>query len=204
MHAASNVTTEGATYNWLIAGDTVQRQTGRHAAVAPTPSTQIKCRDGRLVNTGAICQPSEFAFLLACVRGLGIEPRLKETKLLELGAALNVPLLMEKVGSCDSTTAIFEAGRAALQCIAATLTAYEFFTRFQRQGIPVGIIYAPEEAFEDEHFRARGFQVPVNHPELGRTFRYPGAPFRMSASPWAILRRAPQLGEHNEEVLGSP
>ena len=72
----------------------------------------------------------------------------------------------------------------------------------QRAGNAVGIVYAPEEAFEDEHFRARGFQVEVPHPELGRTVRYPGAPYRFERSPWRIARRAPHLGEHNEEVLG--
>ncbi len=52
MHAALNVTTEGASYNWLVARDTVQRQTGRHAAVVPTSPTQVLCQDGRYVNVG--------------------------------------------------------------------------------------------------------------------------------------------------------
>ena len=61
--------------------------------------------------------------------------------------------------------------------------------------------YAPEEAYEDEHFKARGFQVPVEHPELSRTIRYPGAPYAFEKTPWAISRRAPALGEHDEEVF---
>jgi alkanesulfonate monooxygenase SsuD/methylene tetrahydromethanopterin reductase-like flavin-dependent oxidoreductase (luciferase family) len=64
------------------------------------------------------------------------------------------------------------------------------------------VIYAPEEAFEDEHFVARGFQVEVDHDELGRRFRYPGAPYRCREAPWRISRRAPRLGEHTQEVLG--
>ena len=48
---------------------------------------------------------------------------------------------------------------------------------------------SPEEAFESEHFIARGFQVEVEHEDLGRSYRYPGAPFLMPASPWAISRR---------------
>jgi crotonobetainyl-CoA:carnitine CoA-transferase CaiB-like acyl-CoA transferase len=88
-----------------------------------------------------------------------------------------------------------------LQLIASRVSAYDFFSGCQRAGLPAGVIYAPEEAFEDEHFRARGFQVEVEHPELDRSFRYPGAPYRFSASPWRISRRAPRLGEHTEEVL---
>ena len=41
------------------------------------------------------------------------------------------------------------------------------------------------------------------HPELGRSFRYPGAPYALPASPWRISRRAPMLGEHDAEVFGS-
>ena len=49
----------------------------------------------------------------------------------------------------------------------------------------------------NEHFVARGFPVEVEHDDLGRTYRYPGAPFLMPASPWRISRRAPQVGEHD-------
>ena len=52
MHAAQNVTTEGAVYHWLVAGDTVQRQTGRHSSPTPTANVQIVCGDGRYVNIG--------------------------------------------------------------------------------------------------------------------------------------------------------
>jgi len=41
----------------------------------------------------------------------------------------------------------------------------------------------------------------VNHPELGRTFTYPGPAGIWNESPWQISRRAPLIGEHNEEVL---
>ena len=46
MHAAANVTTEAASYSWLVAKQTVQRQTGRHAAAVPTQGTQMLCATG--------------------------------------------------------------------------------------------------------------------------------------------------------------
>ena len=52
MTAALNVTTEAASYSWLVNKSTVQRQTGRHAAVNPTGETQIQCADGKWANTG--------------------------------------------------------------------------------------------------------------------------------------------------------
>jgi crotonobetainyl-CoA:carnitine CoA-transferase CaiB-like acyl-CoA transferase len=62
------------------------------------------------------------------------------------------------------------------------------------------VVYAPEEVLDDPHFRARGFPVEVEHPELGRTVTYPGAPYRFLGTPWRISRRAPLLGEHNAEI----
>ena len=53
----------------------------------------------------------------------------------------------------------------------------------------------------DPHFVARGFPTEVEHPELDRSFTYPGAPWRFLESPWAISRRPPLIGEHTEELL---
>src|SRR5690606_24138671 len=43
-------TVEGAFPNWEYMGELVQRQTGRHASVTPTPGWQVKCADGGYVN----------------------------------------------------------------------------------------------------------------------------------------------------------
>ncbi len=202
MHAAQNVTTEAATYTWLVAGETVQRQTGRHAAVHPTGSTQMRCADGRWVNTGVPPRfPREFARLHEWMGELGLLERFPEAVFLEMGANWQGPFDLSRLGQDDEITAIFSAGREGLRLIASTVSAQAFFLGCQRAGLPVGVINAPEEAYEDPHFVARGFQVEVPHPELERQVRYPGAPYRFSASPWRIRRRAPRLGEHDAEVF---
>jgi crotonobetainyl-CoA:carnitine CoA-transferase CaiB-like acyl-CoA transferase len=200
MHAAANVTTEMASYNYLVQGTTVQRQTGRHAMEAFTLPTQVRCADGRYVNTGVPPrQPKEYAGLLRWLRELGAADDLPEAVFLELGAQRDF-IDLSKIGQDDEITAIFAAGREALNYAASRLSAYDFFVGCQRAGLPVGVIFSPEEAFEDPHFVARGFGAPVEHPELGRTVRYPGAPYRFEKSPWRISRRAPRLGEHDAEV----
>ena len=202
MHAASNVTTEAGSYSWLVAKQTVQRQTGRHAQVIMTQETQMRCKDGRWVNTGVPPRsPAEFGRILEWLRELGLSEGFDDAVFLEIGAALEKPITYDLIGVDAEATAIFSAGREALALIAENVTAYDFFVGFQRRGIAVGAIYSPEEAFEDEHFRARGFQVDVEHADLGRTFRYPGAPYKLPASPWRISRRAPKLGEHDQEIL---
>jgi len=68
-----------------------------------------------------------------------------------------------------------------------------------------GILMAPCATFEDvlqnAQLEARGYWEMVEHPELGETIKYPGAPVKMKETPWKIQRRAPLIGEHNEEVF---
>ena len=42
----------------------------------------------------------------------------------------------------------------------------------------------------------------VQHEDLGESFLYPGAPWKLSETPWMQRGRAPHLGEHNAEVYG--
>jgi crotonobetainyl-CoA:carnitine CoA-transferase CaiB-like acyl-CoA transferase len=202
MHAASNVTTEAASYAWLVSQETVQRQTGRHAAVNLTGATQQRCLDGHYANTGVPPRfPDEFGRLRAWLQELGLEEELPETVFLEMGANWEGPFDLSKIAEDDTIAAIFGAGREALQLIASKLPAQEYFIGCQRAGLSVGVINSPEEAFEDEHFKARGFQVPLHHADIDRTIIYPGAPYHLHASPWRLTRRAPKLGEHTAAVF---
>ena len=58
-----------------------------------------------------------------------------------------------------------------------------------------------DEIMGDPHLEDRGFFVEVEHPELGQSFTYPGAAAIYNGSPWNISRRAPLIGEHNQEIL---
>jgi len=202
--AALNVTTEAASYTWLINGGTVQRQTGRHAAIRSTGETQMRCADGRWVNTGVPPRfPAEFGRLLDWLERLGLKDEFPEAVFLEMGANWEGPFELSKIGTDETITAIFASGREGLQLIASRVGAYDFFIGCQDAGLAVGVIYSPEEVFEDPHFVARGYPTIVRHEDLDRTFRYPGAPYRFTGTPWAITRRAPRLGEHTEEVFAA-
>jgi crotonobetainyl-CoA:carnitine CoA-transferase CaiB-like acyl-CoA transferase len=107
---------------------------------------------------------------------------------------------LKVLGTDVEATEIYRAGREALYLIASKLTTPEFFVQAQQRGIACGAVYAPDEALRDEHFRFRGYPVEVDHPELGRSYTYPGLPFTGEQIPQRI-RRAPLLGEHSEEVL---
>ncbi|MBI4334882.1 MAG: CoA transferase [Chloroflexi bacterium] len=72
----------------------------------------------------------------------------------------------------------------------------------QQRGIQVGATNTAADVSLDPQLLARNYFVDVSHPELGKTIKYLGAPFKLSATPWAIQRRAPAVGEHNSEVYG--
>jgi crotonobetainyl-CoA:carnitine CoA-transferase CaiB-like acyl-CoA transferase len=204
MHAAANVTTEAASYTWLVAGETVQRQTGRHASVGPSMDSQILCADGRYANTGVPPRfPHEFRKLYDWLTELGLKDELPESVFLEMGANWDGPFNLSMIGKDDTLTAIFMSGRQALMLIASRISAYDFFFGCQSTGLSVGVINSPEEAYEDRHFKARGYQVEVEHEQLGRSYRYPGAPYRFEKTPWEIKNPAPRLGQHQDEILAA-
>jgi crotonobetainyl-CoA:carnitine CoA-transferase CaiB-like acyl-CoA transferase len=65
----------------------------------------------------------------------------------------------------------------------------------------LGPIFSIKEIWDSPHFKERDFWVDVKHPELGDTITYPGAPVKIHGAPWKMDARAPQIGEHNREVL---
>jgi crotonobetainyl-CoA:carnitine CoA-transferase CaiB-like acyl-CoA transferase len=69
----------------------------------------------------------------------------------------------------------------------------------QKIGLPIGPVLTVAQAAEHPHLRARNAFVEIDHPVAGR-LRYPGPLVRLTATP-AVARRAPLLGEHNEEIL---
>jgi crotonobetainyl-CoA:carnitine CoA-transferase CaiB-like acyl-CoA transferase len=83
----------------------------------------------------------------------------------------------------------------------ASLPAEEVYHAAQQRGFTWGAVRAPEALLDDPHLNDRGFWKEVAHPELGRSFVYPGEAAIYNSSPWRISRRAPLIGEHNVEIF---
>jgi len=77
-------------------------------------------------------------------------------------------------------------------------TRDEIFHTCEQWRVPCAPVTSPGDMLDDPHLKEREFWVEVDHPEAGK-LTYPGAPFRMSATPWQA-GQAPLLGEHNEEI----
>jgi crotonobetainyl-CoA:carnitine CoA-transferase CaiB-like acyl-CoA transferase len=71
---------------------------------------------------------------------------------------------------------------------------------FEGSDIPYASVNALEDLLEDPHLKDIGFWQLHDHPTEGR-MRFPAPPIGLSASPAAIWRLPPCLGEHTQEVL---
>jgi len=78
-------------------------------------------------------------------------------------------------------------------------TKEEVFRLAQEAHVPLAPAYNVEEIVNSPQIQANHFFVEIDHPVIGPA-RYPGAPYTLSETPWRIQRRAPLLGEHNEEI----
>jgi formyl-CoA transferase len=56
------------------------------------------------------------------------------------------------------------------------------------------------DLLENPQLKSREFWVKLEHPELEDAFIYPGPFVKMSETPVTVRRRAPLIGEHNNEV----
>jgi len=83
-----------------------------------------------------------------------------------------------------------------------THTMEELFVGAQTRGVRLMPVNNVKNVVEDIGLKERNYFVDVSHPELERIFTYPGAPYRLSETPWRISRRAPLIGEHNLEIYG--
>jgi crotonobetainyl-CoA:carnitine CoA-transferase CaiB-like acyl-CoA transferase len=72
---------------------------------------------------------------------------------------------------------------------------------FEREHVTVAPVYDIAQICEDRHFDEREIVVELPDDELGTLPHHNVFP-RMSETPGGFRRRAPELGEHNTEILG--
>jgi crotonobetainyl-CoA:carnitine CoA-transferase CaiB-like acyl-CoA transferase len=188
IHEACALTTEAAVPTYIYTGNVVQRHTGRAAAVEKSDPTQFITRDGAWLNTtrsGFNLTPARLRRLAEWMDNYGLAQ----------------DLLDEKYQSPATIQANVPHIAATLETFFASIPLEEAWHGGQELGLPWGAIRSMDEIVDDQHLQDRGFFTPVEHPELGRSFIYPGPAAIYSRSPWRISRRAPLIGEHNVEIF---
>jgi len=93
----------------------------------------------------------------------------------------------------------WDALKLLLQEWAQSQSVDEIYHAGQARRVPLAPVSTMADLLASDHLKARGFFAVIDHPQAGN-LRYPGAPYRFSATPWAIRRPAPLLGQHNTEI----
>ena len=91
--------------------------------------------------------------------------------------------------------------QAYVDGLAGRYDADAFCKEAQRRGIPAAPVNQTGAMLRDPHLEALDYWSDAEQPGLG-PIRWPGAPFRMSATPWAEASAAPAVGEHTADLEG--
>jgi crotonobetainyl-CoA:carnitine CoA-transferase CaiB-like acyl-CoA transferase len=83
-----------------------------------------------------------------------------------------------------------------------TMTRDEAVDFFVDVGLPVAPILYASEATTDPHILSRDMFTEIEHPKIGK-MRVVNFPIKFSESPGEVVSAAPELGQHNQEVLGN-
>lgn len=171
---------ETATVNYSYNG-VVQKRTGTQHAIA-APCRVYPCQDGYWAVIANA--PHMWDALVAWIveEGIGVEE-----------------LTKSEYQFMDARRANIDQINAYIAEFGMRHTKAELFAEGQSRRIPVAPAAAATEVLADPHLHARGYFVDLEHPVLG-ILRYPGAPYKLSETYWRILRPAPLVGQHNQEV----
>jgi benzylsuccinate CoA-transferase BbsE subunit len=128
----------------------------------------------------------------------------------------NVPMVkwIESQGMADEFILKFdwskfgsETSRDAIERIEAVTAKFflshtkaELFEGAIQRNVQVYPVSTAPDMLDDAQLISRKFWVEMDHPELGASLIYPGSFAMASEAPPRINRRAPLIGEHNQEI----
>ena len=107
----------------------------------------------------------------------------------------------DELGALSVEIDLIEKMTEAFSRYFATKDKEELLDEAIKGGIMLAPVNTVADVFLDPQLQARDYWVDVRYPELNTSIRFPGAPVKMSETAWQIKGRAPQVGEHNKEIL---
>ncbi|WP_299615647.1 CaiB/BaiF CoA-transferase family protein [Pelagibius sp.] len=115
---------------------------------------------------------------------------------------IEAPELMEDVRFQDNPGRMInrEALEEILNAIFRQRTTADWLAALEAGGFPAGPVLSVNEMQRDPQTLARGMIVETEHATAGPT-KALGPPVKFSATPAAVTRPAPLLGEHSREIL---
>jgi crotonobetainyl-CoA:carnitine CoA-transferase CaiB-like acyl-CoA transferase len=195
IHEAVAKSTEVDLMTWVMRRAPVLRQTCRHARESITPHPSIvHTKDGRWVMANLGTRPGETEQLIKLLDRYGIEAGLDAEK-------PSLPSSGRFVPGTGPSTARRDHGMEAVQRF---VRAFTYDNVPWREAQEAGMLWAPlrkpHENAMDPHWLARQSCTDVEHPELGRAFRYATSKWLATGTAWSVGRRAPLLNEDAASV----
>jgi formyl-CoA transferase len=89
---------------------------------------------------------------------------------------------------------------AEIERTTVTADRADWLARLDKEGVPAGPINSYPEALADPHTLARSMVVDLDHPGAG-PIKALGIPVKLSETPGAVERPAPDVGQHTREIL---
>jgi crotonobetainyl-CoA:carnitine CoA-transferase CaiB-like acyl-CoA transferase len=196
VHEAVAKSTEVDLMTWVMRRSLVLRQTCRHARESITPHPSIvHTKDGRWVMANLGTRPGESAQLVALLERYGIEPGITAEEGTTPTSGRFVPGTGPTTGTRDH----------AMEAVQRFVRAFTYDNVPWREAQEAGMLWAPlrkpHENALDPHWLARQSCTDVEHPELGRSFRYATSKWLATRTVWSVGRRAPLLNEDADTVM---
>jgi len=164
-------------------------------SVTEYPST-VYSYSGILHNRAGI---SGLVGILPCKDGyIGINVLTRGQREL-LCAYLGAPELLEMLDDPTSAADFDAEIRNRMAPLVMNEEKAELFQTGVEWRLPYGLVPTTQEIVDSPQHADRGFFENVKHPVIGEV-TMPGAPFKMSETPWQLKNSAPLLGEHNEDI----
>jgi len=205
MQEALSIAQETAMQYWDMLG-ALRNRTGR-GTILPLTIAGIgvyEAKDGWVFGFLGTPGGAPWTDMLQWMTDEGKAEDLTEEPYHEFIANLNMPFLSSLTrdpATLPSKLQILSHIHEVLGRFIAGKEKWEIYEQGQQRRLLWGIVSTPEDIAKNPQLLHRQWLTPVGHPELGETLQYPGPPYRLSETPWAIARRPPLPGEHNAEVF---
>ena len=107
----------------------------------------------------------------------------------------------ERFQTDDSRGAHGEIFSSRMADWCAARTTEQALEELEAARVPAGPVYTPQQALDDSQVTASGFLEEVAYPGAPGAAPLVPTPVRLVNTPGEIRRRAPELGEHTDEIL---
>ncbi|MGH8663671.1 MAG: CaiB/BaiF CoA transferase family protein [Burkholderiales bacterium] len=199
IHEAVSKSTEVDLMTWVMRRAEVLRQTCRHARESVSPSPTIAhTKDGRWVMANLGNRPDDGQKLVELLDRYGMAEGLDPGQTVAPRGGRFVP----------GTGPVAQGRDHGMEAVQRFARSFIHENLPWREAQEAGMLWAPlrkpHENAIDPHWLARHSVTDIEHPELGRKFRYATSKWVSTANTWSVGRRAPLLNEDADAVMQAP